>query len=151
MVVEAVETGFDVTFHEPHRTLKVDVNVFQCRVTAPSGSESVGVLGKVGLVNAFEYHSDNLLYQLVLCGLYPQRAFFVAVFLGDVGAPCRIRLVAVVFERGNDFLNTLRAHAVDGLSVHTLGHVALPCADVVIGKVIELGVIQISVQSLKTV
>ena len=101
--------------------------------------------------NAFEYHADDLLHQLVLCGLYPQRTLFVAVLLCDVGTSCRIRLVAVVFERGNDFVDTLRTHAVDGLSVHSLGHISLPCADIVIGKVVELRVIQISVQSLKTV
>ena len=48
VVVKAVEAGFDVAFHEPHRALEVDIDVLERGVTAPFGSESMGIWGKVG-------------------------------------------------------------------------------------------------------
>ena len=151
MVVEAVEAGSDVAFHEPHRALKVDIDVLERGVTAPFGSESMGIWGKSGFVNAFENHTDDLLHQLVLGGGNAQRPFLGAVFLGDVFPSGRVGLIAVVFERSNDFLDAFIAHSINGLSVNPRRHVTLPSTDVVIGKVVKLGVIQIAVESLELV
>ena len=151
MMIEAVKTCFDIALDKPHCTLKIYINVLEGCVAASFRSESMGVRGKGGFINAFKNHSDSFLHQFVLSGGDSQRTFLFAVFLFDVRPSRRVRLVAVVFERGNDFLYASGAHAVDGLSVNPCCHVPLPCADVIVGEVIEFGVIEVVVESLESV
>ena len=40
---------------------------------------------------------------------------------------------------------------INGLAVRSRRHITLPGADVVIGKIVEFGIIEIAVQSLKTI
>ena len=151
VVVKAIKAGFDVAFHEPYCALEGDINMLECSVTAPFGSESMGIWGKSGFVNAFENHTDDLLHQLVLGGGNAQRPFLGAVFLSNVFPSGRIGLVAVIFERSDDFLDAFIAHPINGLSINPRRHIALPSANVVIGKVVKLGVVQVAVESLESV
>ena len=112
MVVEAVEARFDVTFHEPHRTFEIDVNMLESGVAATPWPETMGVWREIGFIYTFKNHADNFLHQLVRCGRDAQRPFLAAVFLGDVLPSGRMRLIAVVFERCDDFLNALITHIV---------------------------------------
>lgn len=58
---------------------------------------------------------------------------------------------AVVFERCNDFLNALVTHTINGFAVRSWGHIPLSGADVVVGKVIKLRIIEIAIKSLESI
>ena len=111
----------------------------------------MGVWREIGFIYTFKNHADNFLHQLVRCGRDAQRPFLAAVFLGDVLPSGRMRLIAVVFERCDDFLNALITHTINGFAVRSRGHISLPGADVVIGTVIELRIIEIAVKSLESI
>ena len=60
-------------------------------------------------------------------------------------------LIAVVFERCDNFLDTFVTHTINSLAVRSRRHITLPGADVVIGEVVELGIIEITVKSLEAI
>ena len=69
-----------------------------------------------------------------------------------------IQIVSASFEKAvctmtvsDDFLNAFIAHPIHGLSINPRRHIALPSANVVIGKVVKLGVVQVAVESLELI
>ena len=94
--------------------------------------------------------TDNFLYQFIVCGRNTQRARFArVVFLGDVFAPCRVRLVRMVFETGDDALNAPHRHVIEGHSIRARRHTALGFGNILVGQQIELGIVEIAVEPLK--
>ena len=61
-------------------------------------SESMGMGGEGFLVNAFQYHSDNFLQQLVVERGNTQRTLLlrIALFV-DISSAGRVRLIAEIF------------------------------------------------------
>ena len=64
---------------------------------SPGLLEAVGIVGESGFINAFQYHSDYFLHQLVIPGRNPKRTLFTAVFLRNICTPCRFWAVGAVF------------------------------------------------------
>jgi len=83
LVVQSFKTLGNVALDEPVGTLPSGFHFAQCSVTAASGSETMGVPTKLGVVIRIEDRAYYLLEQLVGPGREAQRAQ-IPVFLRDI-------------------------------------------------------------------
>ena len=120
-------------------------------MAAPLWAESVGIIGEGWFIDAFQYHSDDFLHQLVIPGRDPKRTLFTAVFLRNICTPCRFRAVGAVFQRADDALYPRTAHPVQCFSIHTRRHAPLIGVDIPICQQVELRVVQVPVKPLELV
>ena len=152
MVVKVVETSLDVTLYKPLCPGECPLQMEKRRMAAFPRTKSMGVFREVGLINAFQYQTDDFLYQLVICRRDTQRPLFVWVaLLGNILPPCRFRLIAVVSQGCDNPVNSTAAHAVQSRTIHARGHTAVICVDIFIGEHVKLRVVQIAVKPLKSV
>ena len=79
MVVKVVETSLDVTLYKPLCPGECPLQMEKRRMAAFPWTKSMGVFREVGLINAFQYQTDDFLYQLVICRRDTQRPLFVLV------------------------------------------------------------------------
>lgn len=146
-MVNMVKAPFDVSLHEPFNPCKILLHILECCMAAPLRAESVGCVQESWLIDALQYHTDNLLYQLIVEGRNTEGTLF-AVGLGDICPAGRGRLVAEIFQPGNQRIDTLHAHAIHGLAVRSSGHVALLGLYFLVCGQIKFGIVQIAVKSL---
>ena len=71
----------------------------------------MGMLGEGWFVDTFQNHSDDILYQFVVCRWYAQWSAF-AVCFRDVLSPDGIRLIVVGLERPDNTVNALHSHTI---------------------------------------
>ena len=69
----------------------------QCLVCPSSGSEPVGAVEKILLVDGIEYFDHHLLHELVLEGGNRDRPLF-PVFLGDIDSAQRLGPILAILE-----------------------------------------------------
>src|SRR6266849_7865515 len=69
----------------------------QCLVCPSSGSEPVGAVEKILLVDGMQYFDHHLLHDLVLEGGNRDRPLF-PVFLGDIDSAQRLGSILAIFE-----------------------------------------------------
>ena len=147
VLVYVVEAALDVSFNEPFDSCVGSLNLAQCCVSASSGAEAVGLMVEGRLIDAFQNHVDDLLYELVIRGGNPQRTF-LPVFLGYVLSPYRSGLIGTVAQLFDDAVDSFHSHAVHGCSVDSGSHASVVDVDVLVSEQVELGIEQVSVQPL---
>ena len=116
-------------------------------MAAPLRAEPVGCVRESWLIDTFQYHADNLLYQLIIEGRNTEGTLF-AVGLGNICPTGRGRLVTEIFQFSNQRIDTLHAHTIHGLAIRSSGHVALLGLYFLVCGQIKLGIVQIAVKSL---
>ena len=146
-MVNAVETGMDISFYEPFRSRERPLKLGECRVAAAAGAEAVRRAFELPFIDGFEHHPHHLLHQLVFKGGDSQRTF-LAVLFRNVHPSCWMGLVGLISETCNDTLYSLGAHLVDGLAIGARGHVAWFRIDALVGYMEHPFIEQIAVQTL---
>ena len=144
-MVEAVKAGMNIALHNPFHAREGGLHLQQRGVATAFGTKSMRVAGEYCLVNRFLNPSDDFLNQLVISGRNSQRALLFAVFLGNVYTPCWVRLVGMVFERGNEDVDAFHAHGVKCLSICAGRHAPRGGSDVFVRQQIEFRIVQIAV------
>ena len=150
IMVDVVEEPFDVALDKPFRPVERLLNMKQCGMAAPFGSETVRGGLEMSLVNGFQNHTDDLLHQLVFKSRYSQRARF-PVFLRDMHPPRRVGLITFVFQRGYQRFDPGKAHPVDTATVGAFGRAASVRCDLLVGNIEQLFVEQKPVKAFELV
>lgn len=143
-MVNMVKAPFDVSLHEPFNPCKILLYILERCMAAPFGAEPVGCVQESWLIDTFQYHTDNLLYQLIVEGRNTEGTLF-AVGLGNICPTGRGRLVTEIFQSGNQRVDALHAHTIHSLTVCSGGHVALLGLYFLVCGQIKFGVIQITI------
>lgn len=116
-------------------------------MAAPFGAEPVGCVQESWLIDTFQYHTDNLLHQLIVEGGNTEGALF-AVGLWNICPTGWGRLVTEIFQSGNQRVDALHAHTIHSLTICSSGHVALLGLYFLVCGQIKFGVIQIAIEPL---
>lgn len=131
IVVNIVEESFNVTLNKPLASGKAILNHPQSCVTTSVRPKAMGGVLKAVLIDGFQQHTDNFLYQLVVNGRNTQRTEF-SILLRDICPSGRFGLVGFVFQGCNKPVDSFKAHCVDGFSVCACGHVSLTGINILI-------------------
>ena len=131
IVVNIVEESFNVTLNKPLASGKAILNHPQSCVTTSVRPKAMGGVLKAVLIDGFQQHTDNFLYQLVVNGRDAQRTEFSILF-GNICPSGRLGLVRFVFQGCNKPVNSFKAHCVNGFPVCACGHVSLTGIDILI-------------------
>ena len=110
------------------------------------GSEPMGMVTECRLIDSFQNHPDNFLHQLVVRGHDAQRPEF-SILLGNVLPLCRLRFIRFVPEALDNAVDPRDAHVVQRFPVNPCRHASLRLCQVCVGDHIEIGVIEVTVQS----
>ena len=130
-MVNIVEESFNVTLNKPLASGKAILNHPQSCVTTSVRPKAMGGVLKAVLIDGFQQHTDNFLYQLVVNGRNTQRTEF-SILLRDICPSGRFGLVGFVFQGCNKPVDSFKAHCVDGFSVCACGHVSLTGINILI-------------------
>ncbi len=76
---------------------------------------------------------------------------FVVVLLCNIGASCRVRLIAMAFQGLDNPFNSMAAHAVQCITAYPRCHTAIIRINILIDQHIKLRVVQVVVQTLEFV
>ncbi|WP_279310347.1 hypothetical protein, partial [Salinibacter ruber] len=81
-VVDVIKVTFDIQVQNPSLVpasgwIKLRVRTLNRVVTATIWTESEGIVAEVRLIDRFQYHPERLLYNPVLDGRYPERAYLI--------------------------------------------------------------------------
>ena len=123
--------AFNVTLNKPLASGKAILNHPQSCVTTSVRPKAMGGVLKAVLIDGFQQHTDNFLYQLVVNGRNTQRTEF-SILLRDICPSGRFGLVGFVFQGCNKPVDSFKAHCVDGFSVCACGHVSLTGINILI-------------------
>ena len=145
LMVDIVKAAFDISFHEPNRSVKLMLEILECRMTASVRSEPIRKFAEYRLIYRFQYHTENLLHKLVRERWQSQGTGF-AVCLGNVGTACRIGTVGTIRQALDNGAYFLSREAVCRIIVNALGRRALICVQLLVGHIINVLTEQISVQ-----
>ena len=96
MVHVVIETG-DVYIDKPFHPGPLVLDITQRRVGRSIWAESMGRIGKDGLIEPFQYQSHHFLDQFIVTCRRTQRTL-ASITLGDVGSPDGSGAVPILFE-----------------------------------------------------
>src|SRR4051794_16976377 len=109
-MIQAVETGRNISFYKPVCPSPGPVDRLQGRVASPHGAEAVASVGKTWLIVGFQDGPDHLLEHLVRPGGKSKRALLLGrAFLLDVDALSRLPPILFMSNGIDDGLNLVQA------------------------------------------
>src|SRR6266852_9736218 len=122
-MIQAVETGRNISFYKPVRPSPGPVDRLQGRVASSRGTEAVAPVGKSWLIVGFQDGPDRLLEHLIRPGGKTERALLLGrAFLLDVDALGWLPPIPFISNGIDDGLNLVQAHPVGSFRRHTGRH-----------------------------
>ena len=115
-----IEARLDISLQKPVNRGPFSANLAQSRMTTVVWTEAMTRFMKVRslwtVVDAFEYGANNLLYDFIACGGYPQFPFF-AIRFWDVDGSDRLELKLFRSHFLDNLVNHVQRKPVNGLFV----------------------------------
>jgi hypothetical protein len=147
-MIKRLETPGDVALDEPVCPVPDIHNLLQSGVAAPSGTETMGVLGELDVVVRVQQHAHHLGQQFIRPRWQPQRPS-LPVLLRDIDTAYRVPSPPLTSNGVDDLPDLCQGHALHSLPGDPRRHRTCIRVQLAVGHQIQLGVEQLPIQSLK--